>query len=288
MSSNVPTVGQYMSRTTITVAPRQTIQEARDLMMKHHIRHLPVLDSGRLVGLVSQHDLDTAASSFDGNAASIRVDYAMATDVYTVRPDTPLDAVAAHLSEKRFGSTVVMEGDNVVGVFTMVDACRALIATSREDRTYGDPASAAKRPIRKILVPVDFSDPNEAAVAAACDFARTFGSEIVLMHAYVIESYFLPEAATLYDPEAGARLLEACQRMLDVQRDSITARGVQHVSTRLKDGIPATEIVAMARIERADLIVMGTHGRTGLSHAIIGSVAEKVVRTAPCPVLTVR
>jgi acetoin utilization protein AcuB len=133
MSSNVPTVGQYMSRTTITVAPRQTIQEARDLMMKHHIRHLPVLDSGRLVGLVSQHDLDTASSNFDGNAASIRVDYAMATDVYTVRPDTPLDAVAAHLSEKRFGSTVVMEGDSVVGVFTMVDACRALIATSRED-----------------------------------------------------------------------------------------------------------------------------------------------------------
>ena len=150
--------------------------------------------------------------------------------------------------------------------------------------------------LRKILVPTDFSEDSAGALEYAEELASKFGSEIVPLHVdQVIAPVVVgPGPGAGYDPGA----MEAIGRIADEQRvlaqrelDKIVERlGQQGIKAHalLRTGAPFVEIVTAAKNEKADLIVMGTHGRTGLSHILVGSVAEKVVRKAPCPVLTVR
>lgn len=145
-------------------------------------------------------------------------------------------------------------------------------------------------PLKRILVPVDFSGDSLHALTYARDLVAPFGSEIVLLH--VIEPIYYAAPADLYMTSPNlAVLLNEQERMATQQLGRLAAdlqRKGARVRTLLKSGSAAHLIIETAARLGANLIVMATHGRTGLSHMFMGSVAEKVVRGAACPVLTVR
>lgn len=140
------------------------------------------------------------------------------------------------------------------------------------------------QPIRKILVPVDFSSYSESTTDYASMIAERFEATLILMH--VIESLPYSVTDTLKLIEHRRALETLAGSLLDNLRDALRARKLA-VKTELVWGNPSREILAKARREKTDLIVMGTHGRTGLPHIVLGSVAEKIVRLAEIPVLTV-
>ena len=144
--------------------------------------------------------------------------------------------------------------------------------------------------IKRILVPIDFSTHSLSGLAYARDFAERLGAELVILH--VVEPTYFASAldVQMMDPAVANRLDEqwrACKAELER-----LAVGLQQTSPRfrtmMKRGAPAQSIVDTAKRSGADLIVMATYGHTGLAHMLIGSVAEKVVRSAHCPVLTIR
>jgi len=138
--------------------------------------------------------------------------------------------------------------------------------------------------LERILVPTDFSDCSERARSYACELAKRFGSELHLLHVVPpvsLPGYVGPVPDELLHPEEGAR--QELERWNDPAFEH-AKRVVRSVTT----GTPFVEIVRHARDQDVDLIVIGTHGRSGLTHMLLGSVTEKVVRKAPCPVLTVR
>ena len=144
--------------------------------------------------------------------------------------------------------------------------------------------------IRKILCPVDFSANAEHALRYAVALAQSHGAELVLLHVMEMPDYALPEgtlAVGVTTLDLVRELEEGCRQQLEALAESARA-DVAQVTTQFVTGAPFVEIVRAARDQEADLIVMGTHGRSGLAHMMIGSVAEKVVRKAPCPVLTVK
>lgn len=147
------------------------------------------------------------------------------------------------------------------------------------------PAGAAFR-LKQILVPVDFSECSRKALRYALPFARVFGAGISLLH--VVETaYVMGEfGAVDYAAMAADLTTEAERQLCMLATEEIGASAAWKIAVR--PGRPATEIVEAARELAADLIVIATHGRTGLQHVLLGSVAENVVRHAPCPVLTVR
>jgi nucleotide-binding universal stress UspA family protein len=159
-----------------------------------------------------------------------------------------------------------------------------------------------------ILVPTDLSEPANHALRYATEEARLHGAKVTLLHVLPASGgtdvYYVtgaPDAsASGYDPIAGGRLggprpAEPTVVRRDLNDDALTQlhdmvpdafRATWRVETA--SGNPADAIVRLAAERDVDLIVMGTHGRTGLQHVLLGSVAEKVVRLAPCPVMTVR
>jgi acetoin utilization protein AcuB len=119
-------VRDYMTRAPRTIRPRQTLAEAHRLMRRNQIRHLPVLDRGKLVGIVSQRDLALIESLPDVDPGEVPVEDAMIGEVYVVAPGAPLGDVAGEMARRKLGAAVVAVGSRVVGVFTATDACRAL------------------------------------------------------------------------------------------------------------------------------------------------------------------
>ncbi|HEU4581426.1 MAG TPA: CBS domain-containing protein [Polyangiaceae bacterium] len=126
MSKPIPTIQKYMTTTPLTIGSEQTIAKAASLMSEHHIRHLPVLHGGRLLGVLSDRDVKLIETFRDVDASKTRVEEAMTEQPYTVDPETPLDQVVRTMAEKKFGSAVVLQNQKVVGIFTTVDACQAL------------------------------------------------------------------------------------------------------------------------------------------------------------------
>jgi universal stress protein A len=144
------------------------------------------------------------------------------------------------------------------------------------------------KPFKKILVPVDFAPHSHEAIEAAADLARRYSASLTLLHVYEPVTYILPEGYVLFTPEQLNTITTELQRRLDKAASQARSAGASEVATRLVQGSPSGEIVATQQSDGYDLIVMGTHGRTGIGHVLLGSVAEKVVRGAHCPVLTVR
>lgn len=145
--------------------------------------------------------------------------------------------------------------------------------------------------IERILVPVDFSECSRAAVKAAVGLAVRYGAEVELLHVH--DTPWTPESVTVRtedgrDVAADQYLEEESRRQLEEMAHAVPdlARVAHRKSVRA--GLSHDVIINRARAASVDLIVMGTHGRTGLSHLLMGSVAEKVMRGAPCPVLVVR
>lgn len=140
---------------------------------------------------------------------------------------------------------------------------------------------------KRIGCPIDFSDASRAAMEVAADVARRNGGELHLMHAYPIPGYTFPDGSVVASPAMMQDLSDEAQRHLEEWRKDAERMGAPGVTTAKAVGEPAHEILAWAAEGKLDLLVVGTHGRTGLEHALMGSIAERVVRRAKCPVLTV-
>jgi universal stress protein A len=142
--------------------------------------------------------------------------------------------------------------------------------------------------LQKILLPTDFSTYSATATKYACELATKFEAELHLLHTLEVHLSSTPGfgmglAVPSYVNESRAAAEKSLAAVLDPKW--LTGRTVIQA---LVEGSAKMEIVRYARTKEIDLIVLSTHGRTGLAHVLIGSVAENVVRTAPCPVLTVR
>jgi nucleotide-binding universal stress UspA family protein len=142
--------------------------------------------------------------------------------------------------------------------------------------------------IKTILFPTDFSQGARAAMDHAVSLAKDYDARLILL--YVIQDisiaeWYIPSTLSVTD------LVEDMQKSAWQEMDKWTAEvaaKVKNVEKIVMRGVPFVEIIKTAREKNADMIVIGTHGRTGIDHLLFGSTAEKVVRKAPCPVLTVR
>ncbi len=140
--------------------------------------------------------------------------------------------------------------------------------------------------LKKILVPTDFSDCADDALRLAQEIAGKFQGTITLLHVYQIPAYPLAEGTFVGGPQVTAEIVKDILAALEKAKQE--AGTAVPITTQIAEGVPYLEIARVAREGRYDLVVIGTHGRTGLRHLLLGSVAERVVRTAACPVLTVR
>jgi nucleotide-binding universal stress UspA family protein len=142
--------------------------------------------------------------------------------------------------------------------------------------------------INKVLVPIDFSDYSKAALRYAVNFTKLFKAEIILI--YVVEPVIyppdfsmgqiaIPTVTTEFDDRAKEELKKLAKEEIPSQTN---------VTTVLKTGKPFVEIIDTATELDVDIIIIATHGHSGVEHILFGSTAEKVVRKAPCPVLTIR
>jgi acetoin utilization protein AcuB len=121
----MPTVSRYMTRQPWTIESHNSLASAHAIMREHAVRHLPVVDDGKLVGIVSDRDLRLAESV--GGLGRARIRDAMSEPVFSVSAENGIDEVARTMSEHKYGSALVVTTNGaVVGIFTMVDACRAL------------------------------------------------------------------------------------------------------------------------------------------------------------------
>jgi nucleotide-binding universal stress UspA family protein len=143
-------------------------------------------------------------------------------------------------------------------------------------------------PLKKIIWPTDFSDPSYKALKAADELAAHFSAELLIVHVLspipVLPS---PEATPSFNVALYLQEMEAAAKKSLDELIQSQVTNQQAVRTMVVEGHPADQIVRIAADEGADMIVIATHGRTGLHHLVFGSVAERVVRFAHCPVLTV-
>jgi nucleotide-binding universal stress UspA family protein len=144
--------------------------------------------------------------------------------------------------------------------------------------------------LKHILVATDFSEPSDAALAYGRELARTFDAQLTVLH--VAENLaaraFGADGVVFASPDLQAEVEDLARRQVDALIASDDNIGVHSTGVVVSASSPSSAITDYARQEPIDLIVMGTHGRGAVAHLLMGSVAERVVRTAPCPVLTVR
>ena len=131
MTKAIPTVSKYMSTTPIVVEPSTTLLRATALMKEHDIRHLPVVAGEKLVGLVTQSDLRIVAGLSGVASAQVKIEDIMHREPFSCGPDSSLDETVDAMVAHKWGSAVVMQNKKVVGIFTSVDAMRALVELTR-------------------------------------------------------------------------------------------------------------------------------------------------------------
>lgn len=160
----------------------------------------------------------------------------------------------------------------------------------RRDEPLMDAATrtALKSPLKlkRILVPIDFSDCSKKALQYALPLAKEHSAALTLLYvvppAYGVAEYGVVDYAHLESSMIESGKAELAKLVEEIVRGEVAAEALSRV------GSPGLEIISAARDLPADLIIIGTHGRTGLKHVLLGSVAEQVVQRAPCPVLVVR
>lgn len=141
------TIRDWMTATPRTLDADATLAEAHEIMREGDLRHLPVMERGKLVGLLSQSDLRLIETLRDVDPELVRVREAMISPPRTVAPDARLDQVVAEMAEHKHGSAIVVENRKVIGIFTTVDALRAFAEHLRA-QPAPDPPGAAPAPLR--------------------------------------------------------------------------------------------------------------------------------------------
>ena len=145
--------------------------------------------------------------------------------------------------------------------------------------------------LTKILVATDFSDPSESALAYGRELARTFGASLTVVNVVddiTVRAYGVDSGVFMTDPNVQRQFEADAKTLVDAAISNDDRLELNASAVVLRSSAPAAAIVTYARQSQTDLIVMGTHGRGGFAHLLMGSVSERVVQTAPCPVLTVR
>jgi len=141
MISEKAPIERCMSSVLVVIQADQTLQEAVRLMRAHQVRHLPVLEEGRVVGMLSQRDVHLIESLPGVDPALVRVREAMVRELYTVEPDEPLERVVRVMAQRKIGSALVTHNERLVGLFTTTDALLVLAAVLREPGVAGLPSS---------------------------------------------------------------------------------------------------------------------------------------------------
>ena len=142
--------------------------------------------------------------------------------------------------------------------------------------------------LKRILVPIDFSEPSKKALSYAVPFAESFGARVDLIH--VVEPTYYPAEMTYMSGEM-ANLEVVVEKNARLQLETLAGEVIPNQfrgEITIHTGVPFKEIAGTAKELESDLIIISTHGYTGLKHLFMGSTTERVVRIAPCPVLTVR
>ena len=141
--------------------------------------------------------------------------------------------------------------------------------------------------LKKILVPYDFSDHSKEALDWALELADTWQARVELLHVIHILPPVVDIPSDMYADVERDQIADAQQR-LEALRTEKTSDTPATIDIHVQRGVPFQAICDYAETHQADMIVMGSHGRTGLSHVFLGSVAERVIRHAPCPVLVTK
>ncbi len=126
MSKAIPTIQKYMTTNPHSIGKDQTLAAAEKMMHQYGIRHLPVLDGGKLLGIISDRDIKFLETFKDVDPTKVTLDSMYIEKVFCAEPDARLDEVCDVMAENKYGSTVIMSNDKLVGIFTWVDALRAM------------------------------------------------------------------------------------------------------------------------------------------------------------------
>ena len=215
--------------------------------------------------------------------------------------DAPVETIIGHAKDAGIDLIVIgTHGREGMPRLLMGSVAESVVRTApcpvlsvrRPDRESARPSSRTEGPMtsfKNILVATDFSETSDAAFTYGRTLASTFGATLHVLHV-VDNVYFSALGAETYasmTPDLQERIDEAARAQLELLAMNTDGSGPAAKSALLRSGTPAPAITQYARDEGIDLIVMGTRGRGGVAHLLLGSVAERVVRTAPCPVLTV-
>jgi acetoin utilization protein AcuB len=126
MTKPIPKIQAHMTTSPHSIGRDQPLARAHAVMREHQIRHLPVLEGGQLLGVLSDRDLRLIETLRDVDPEKVTVEDAMSNNVYAVAPDAPLDEVVKTMAEHKYGCAVVIQNQHVVGIYTTVDVCRSL------------------------------------------------------------------------------------------------------------------------------------------------------------------
>jgi nucleotide-binding universal stress UspA family protein len=140
--------------------------------------------------------------------------------------------------------------------------------------------------VTHILIPIDSSDTADDAAEYGADLASRLGADVTLLNAYSLNIVATPDAVFAPTPEELNALRQAALAHLEAVATKLTRPGLS-ITCATREGPASDAILEFARQQKVDLVVMGTHGRRGVAHLVLGSVAEQVLRRSPCPVLTV-
>ncbi len=144
--------------------------------------------------------------------------------------------------------------------------------------------------LKKVLVATDFSEPSDVALAYGRELARSFGAKLVVLHIVenIMTRAFGPDGYAITNPDLQRDLEASADKQVNALLSEEDRQAIRADAVIISSNTPAFAIADYAGTTGIDLIVIGTHGRGAVAHLLMGSVAERVVRTAPCPVLTVR
>jgi CBS domain-containing protein len=292
-------VSEWMTPAPLTVAPSTPIPKVQELMLRRRIRHLPVVEEGRLVGIITDRDVRTVQPSPATSLAAREMHYlfdrltvraVMTRPVLTVTPHEPLAEAVRLMLENKIGGLPVIDGERLVGILTEVDLLRAF------STTLGIRAGRPPRPVdallpdaspgRVILVPLDGTSGSEAVLETIGEIARAEGASVHLLSVH----------APVHEVEVEGRIVSYSDQeteRVDAETRTYFQRvaaslGPVTVSFAVRFGEPVAQIVEEAQAVRATLIAMATHRRTGVARIFKGSVAERVERGTTIPVMLVQ
>lgn len=288
MTMRAMRVRDCMTTPVHVIGPEAPVWEAVALMRRCGIRRLPVVDDDGLVGIVTWTDaMRVQPPVAPGQApAPVRpvgllVRHLMTAAPRVVAPDDDLAHAARLMRTYKIGGLPVVDGGRLVGILTESDLFKVFVDALARAQAAGAPGPDAEEGrIMRMLVAVDLSPASDAVVDYAVRLAAQTGAALTAFHAYTAADVAEAQQRGVYADQFVESLRSDIAYLL--KRAGADTRGV---TIAIAMGQPVDEILRAAADAGADLIVMGTHGRSGLDRLLVGSVAEGVLRRAPCPVV---